>query len=181
MPEIYEPLSVEGHELCQPERQEDYDTISDLIDGTSRAKIWRPIPMRLVHVDEGKKLAPSDAPWLGSDSLIFRRSVVEKLGSILSEYGELLPVACSETELWIFNPTRVLDALDEQGSTVRRFSSGSVMRVTRYMFRAEAIVGVDIFKIPHLRVSPTFVSGRFVQLWRSAGLVGLEFKKIWSS
>src|SRR5262249_18919616 len=145
-----------------------------------RRAMWRPIPVRLVHEDEGKKLVGSDSPWLGSHALIFRRSAIDKLGALLEEHGELLPLSCSEAELFVFKATRVLDALDEQASAVTRFSSVRVMRVTRYVFKPAAIAGSNIFKIPNLRVSPTFVEERFVKAWASAGLRGLEFKKVWS-
>src|SRR4051812_27024483 len=109
MANIYEPLSAEGFELCQPVCQDDYETISTEINGAPRSQAWRPIAMRLVHMDEGKKLTTSDAPWLGSDALIFRKPAVDKLGGLLNAYGELLPINCSEAELWFFNPTKVVD------------------------------------------------------------------------
>ncbi len=177
---IYEPLYDEGFELCQPIRQEDYETISREICGIEHGSTWRQIPMHLVHVDEGRKLSFSDAPWFGSDALIFRRSVIDKLGGLLNKYGELLPIECLEADLWFFNPTKVVDAMDEETSTLRRFSSGRIMRVTRYSFRPEVVAGVDAFKIPNLHVSPTFVSERVVQAWTSAGLRGLDFKTVWS-
>ncbi len=44
----------------------------------------------------------------------------------------------------------------------------------------DVISGVDIFKIPSLRVSPTYVSERFVERVKAAGLRGLVFNKVWS-
>ena len=179
--EVYVPLSAEGFELCHPERQEDFETLNAQINGTPRQMTWRPIPVRLVHEDEGKKLVASDSPWLGSHALIFRQATIEKLGALLKQHGEILSLTCSEADLYVFNATRVLDALDEQASAVTRFSSGRLMRVNRYVFRATAIGGLDIFKIPSLRVSPIFVSERVVEAWSLAGLRGLVFTKVWSS
>jgi hypothetical protein len=150
------------------------------INGTPREDGWQPIPVNLVHEDEGRKLAASDSPWLGSHAIIFRRQALAKLDAHLREYGELLPLSCPEAELLVFNPTRVLDALDEPASLITRFSNGRIMRVTRYAFRAEVVSGVDIFKIPNLRVSPTFLGERIVRAWGSAGLRGLVFNKVWS-
>jgi hypothetical protein len=62
-----------------------------------------------------------------------------------------------------------------------RFSNGRIMRITRYAFRPEVVAGVDIFKLPSLRVSPTFVSEYFVKAWKAAGLRGLVFNKVWSA
>jgi hypothetical protein len=77
--------------------------------------------------------------------------------------------------------TRVIDALDEQSSEISRFtSSETIMRIKRYIFQSNLLLGVDIFKIPNLRLSPTFLSERFVQAWTMAGLSGLVFNEVWS-
>jgi hypothetical protein len=180
MAEIYVPQCAEGFELCQPPRPEDFETLNVTLDGTPRLETWRSPLMRLVGEDEGKPLARSDSPWLGSHALIFRRHALGALEALLLSYGELLPVACSEPNLVIFNATRVLDALDEQASGTLRFTDGRIMRVTRHVFRPEVVAGVDVFKIPNLRVSPTYVSDRFVERAKSAGLRGLSFDKVWS-
>jgi hypothetical protein len=135
--------------------------------------------MRLIREDEGKPLLPSDSPWLGSHALIFNPRGLERLGSELSKHGELLPISTPGSELVIFNPTHVVDALNEEASSVQRFENGRILRVSRYVFLASMLDGMDIFKIPNLRVSPTFFSLRIVELWHQAGLRGLEFVKLW--
>lgn len=180
MGEVYVPQSAEGFEFCHPQRQEDFETLSATIDGTPRHGTWRSPPMRLIREDEGKLLAESDSPWLGPHALVFRRHSLGELEALLLSYGELLPVACSEPNLVIFNATRVLDALDERASGILRFSNGRIMRITRHAFRPDVISGVDIFKIPSLRVSPTYVSERFVERVKAAGLRGLVFNRVWS-
>jgi len=180
MTEIYVPAPADRYELCQPIDPADFETINIQIDGTPRRTTWRPLQMRLVHEDEGKVLLASDSPWLGSHALIFRQLATEKLGRVLEPHGELLPLDCSEAALSLFNATQVVDALDEHASSVMRFSNGKIMHITRYMFRDAAIGPNHIFKIPNLRVSPTFVTKQVAKMWRSAGLRGLEFTKVWS-
>ncbi len=177
---IYVPQAAEGFEFCHPERQEDFETLHVTLDGTPRQATWRSPPMRLIREDEGRSLAKSDSPWLGSHALLFRRQALGELEALLLSYGELLPVACSEPDLVFFNVTRVLDALNEQASSILRLSSGRMMLVTRHAFHPEIVSGVDIFKIPSLRVSPTFVSKRFVERVNAVGLRGLVFNKVWS-
>lgn len=46
--------------------------------------------------------------------------------------------------------------------------------------RPDVIGEIDIFKIPNLRVSPTFLSQRFVDRWKASGLTGLEFEQVWA-
>lgn len=178
-PGIYTPLGLDGYELCHPVKQDDFETINVEVNGVSRQASWRPIPMRLVREDGKQKLAMSDSPWLGAHALIFRPNVVAALGQMLRENGELLPIECSEADLTIYNPTRVIDALNEAASSVLRFSGGRIMMIQRYVFHIEVIGEIDVFKIPNLRVSPTFLSHRFVDRWEASGLKGLEFKRVW--
>lgn len=179
--EIYTPLGLDGYELCHPVRKDDFETINVAIDGTPRQSGWKPIPVKLVRSDEGQDLVESDSPWLGAHALIFRARAVESMGKVLREFGELLPLACSEADVWIYNPTRVVDALDESASSVLRFNEGGIMMIQRYVFRADVVRDVDVFKVPNLRVSPTFVSQRFVDRWNEGDLKGIEFKKVWAS
>ena len=78
--EIYTPLGLDGYELCHPVRKEDFETINVAIDGTPRQSGWKPIPVKLVHSDEGQDLIESDSPWLGAHALIVRARVVEAMG-----------------------------------------------------------------------------------------------------
>lgn len=180
-PGIYTPLGTDGCELCHPIHQVDFERINVWIDGTARQASWKLIQMRIVREDEGKSLAPSDSPWLGSHALIFRSSVLDVLGALLRRYGEVLPVSCHDADLWIYNPTNVIDALDEISSSVLRFDDGRIMMIQRYAFRPDVVADHEIFKIPSLRVSPTFVSHRFVDRWKESGLTGLEFKQVWAA
>jgi hypothetical protein len=176
---IYVPLGLDDFELCHPVAQADFEKINLLINGESRQATWQPLPMRLIRKDGGKRLLESDSPWLGEHALIFNRQALEAIGPMLREYGELLPLQCNEAELWLFNSLRVVDALDEEASSVLRFSNGRIMDITRYALRPEAIRGVEIFKIPNMRVSPTFVGKKIVEVWKAARLRGLEFKQVW--
>jgi hypothetical protein len=177
---IYTPLGLDGYELCHPVNQDDFERINVEVNGTPRQSDWKPIHMRLVHDDQGQQLAESDAPWLGAHALIFRRNAVESIGTALREHGELLSLACPEADVLLYNPTRLVDALDEAASSILRFNNGRIMMIQRHVFRADVVRDVEIFKIPNLRVSPTFLSHHFVDRWKSSGLKGLEFKQVWA-
>jgi hypothetical protein len=177
---IYTPLGLDGYELCHPVRQEDFVTINDEVNSTPRQSKWKPIPMRIIREDEGQRLVASDSPWLGAHALIFRPNVLEALGPIIRQHGELLPLVCDDAEVIMYNPTRVIDALDEGASSVLRFSNGKIMTIQRHVFRSDVVGELDVFKIPNLRVSQTFLSQRFVDRWTASGLRGLEFKQVWS-
>jgi len=177
---IYESLPIENGELCHPIDHVNFERIINELNGSSRKNTWESIKVEIIHEDEGVELLETDSPWLGSHALIFKTPAIQVLGQLLNEHGELLPLICDETELYIYNVTEVLDALDETRSTVVRFSTGRIMTIERYSFRKDIIDDRHIFKLPNLRASPIFVSHDFVQLWELAGLRGLQFNKVWS-
>lgn len=176
---IYLPLGMEGFELCHPIKQDDFEKIYSEIDGVRKSEAWVRVPVQLIHEDENKPLAQSDSPWLGAHALIFREKAISPILDMLVQNGELLPLSCDEESLVIYNPIHVIDALDEPASSIVRFADGKVMFIKKYGFLEKVVENVDIFKIPNLRVSPTFFSHRFVEKWNASGLSGLEFKKIW--
>ncbi len=158
------------------------ETIHLQIAGTTTTDLsWRSISVRLVADEERMPLCRSDSPWLGTHALVLRRRPVEVLGNLLRENGEILPLLCNDADLVVFRPQSIPDALDEARSTVTRFSGGPIMRIERHVFRPEALNrGINAFKIPNVRVSPTFLGEAFVSAWQKANLTGLEFTRIWT-
>jgi hypothetical protein len=177
--QVFEPLGSPMAELCQPNDERDFEVIATLVNGVARKSQWRAIDVSIIQQDDGRRLQRSDSPWFGADALILRPSAVAALGELLEACGELLPLTCRDSPVCIFNPRSLTGALDEQASSLTRFSSGRIMSVERYAFRSEVVEGVHAFKISELRVSPTFVSRAFVNRWKRAGLVGLEFLERW--
>lgn len=175
---IFRILPMEGYELCYPVAQGGFEIFNAAINGLSRAVDWRPLPVKIIQEDQGIALLKSDAPWLGSHALIFRKKALGFLCDLLRESGELLPLECDNDDLAVFNSTSVLNAVNEDASSITRFSNGRIMHISRYVFFPEVVYGADIFKISSLRVSPTFVSQRFVAQWESANLRGLEFREV---
>jgi hypothetical protein len=105
---------------------------------------------------------------------------MEALRRTLGAFGEFLPVKCSSVDLWIYNATRVVDALDPVASSALRFDDGRIMMIQRHVFREPIVSGVDAFRISGMRVSPIYVSQKVVDQWHASGLRGLEFEEVWS-
>lgn len=181
MGSIYKPRPTETAEWCNPVNSDDFERLIVEINGTPRRVGWKPMPMKLIHKTLRKKFTYSDSPWNGSSSLIFRKPAVEKMKPILEEYGELLPLVCPDAELWVYNPTVILDALDDQATQGSRFDDGRFMMIDKYVFHADVVRGIDVFKLVNRRASITFVSDRFVDMWNASGLKGLKFDKLWTS
>ena len=179
---LFHPDWDSRYEFCHPVNKDDFLTIDDLIDGTPRARRWKPFAMRILHTngENDKLLKRSDSPWYGDHALIFRKNAATALEPMLSSYGELLPLNCKEADVVMFNITRVLPAIDEKASGAEYWDDGidgTIRSVKRYVFRPQVITGQDIFKLANRRASPAFVTQRFVDQWRAAGLQGLEFRE----
>lgn len=175
---VYLPGPAEGHELCHPIQSEDFETINVHVNGLPQRHLWQPLAMRLVKRDGIVDLLESDAPWLGAHAMVLRPKAMDVVGRMLSDSYEFLPLDCAQATLSVLNPPLV-DALDEATSSVVRFSGGRIMAISRHSFRPDMLRARHAFKIPNLRVSPTFVSSEFVTRWNDAGLTGLTFTRLW--
>jgi hypothetical protein len=176
---FYKPSVGKDYEWINTEDADDYEVFIGF-DGSPRAAGWRPVRVRRVRMDERSGFEPSDFPWLGGHVLIMRARSVLALRPLLEKHGEVLPLATDDqVRLFALNVTTVIDALDEQKSTILRFpGSGRIMEVSRPVFRENLLQGVDIFRLPGLRPSPIYVGRRFVDMVEAAGLEGLEFKAL---
>jgi hypothetical protein len=174
---VYEPGVRPGFEWVLPVHDADHEYLWSL-DGTPRRGTWQPLAVsRLTVSDDGSPRAEADLPWLGAHVLVLRSSAVAALGGLLEQHGELLPLACPDADLWLFNTLTVVDALDEDHSELVKFDDGSVLAVERYAFRAEAVA--PVFKVPQLLRGPLFVSDDFASASTAAGLTGLELTEVW--
>jgi hypothetical protein len=137
--------------------------------------------MRLVKEDEqGHPLLPAEVPWLGKHAPVFKAKASTVLGSVLAKDGELLPLACDDADLAVFNVTTVPDALDLDRSAVVKFpSTGRIMNVKSHVFRPDRLQDVRAFKLPQLLRGSVFVTHEVVAAAQKAGLIGVGFRLVW--
>jgi hypothetical protein len=111
---------------------------------------------------------------------VFSSRAVDVLRPMLEAAGEILPLDCPGRRYFAFNVTRVVDALDESRSILKRFSDGGVMRIVEPHFKREALEDAHIFKVSQLR-TVVFVDDAFVERVLNAELKGFLFEKVWTS
>lgn len=174
---VYEPTVRPGFEWVLPVRDTDNETLWSL-DGTPRQATWQPVPVtRLTTADDGTQRAEADLPWLGSHVLVLRARAAEALAPLLEPHGELLPLACPDANLWLYNATTVIDALDETRSKLIRFDDGTILAIEHYEFRPERLT--PVFKVPQLLRGPLFVTEELAEAITTAGLTGLDLTELW--
>lgn len=140
------------------------------------ASIWKPAPV------EGRVRSTNDFPCWGLIP-VFSLRAVERLRDILEPNGEILPLISESGTYFVFNPTTVIDALDEERSVVSRYSFqgspiGAISHVDRYEFIPERLKGATIFQIKSLRYG-AYVTPAFIKRVRAADLRGFDFMKLW--
>ena len=172
---IFQPVCAEGYEWVNPCDSTDYRIFSEF-DGRPRSDSWKPIKVRRVRPDDKLGFNPSDFPWLVSDALVMRRTALDALRDILEVHGEVLPLATDDgVDLFVHN-TRTVDALDRERSSMEYFpdATNQIMSIHKLVFLESAIRDLDMFRLSQQGL-PTYVSERFVERVKSAGLRGLDF------
>lgn len=174
--DVYCLTVLEGQEWILPSDPDDFELFFAL-DGSLLTNWSRPVMQLLREHDDGKERSYSDFPWLGAYAPILKLPAVTALENTLAPYGQLLPLRGEQA--WLFNVTRVLDALDEQRSDIVRFDDGEILTVERYEFIRSVLAGHGIFKLPG-RSSPVFVTPDFIETVRQSRLRGVSFERVWS-
>lgn len=179
---VYEVDGVDGYEWVVPVNPADHDIFLEF-DGSPRLSTWRPLPMKLVKVvDDGRThLKDADLPWLGHHALVLRRSALEAIGDLLSKWGELLPLACDETELWVFHATCMLDALDTERSDIVLIPGfDDILKIKTHVFRPDRLQSGMIFKLSQDPRGSIFFRDDAADAVAAEGLTGLRLRPVWS-
>jgi hypothetical protein len=176
---IYTPAPLAGFEwiTLQGSDPDDWEALYALAGPVGPG--WRTPVMSLIREEEdGTPRQVSDCPWCLHTILVIRDRVLPSLRPVLATYGEFLPVDCEEP-VALFNPTVIIDALDEERSTIARFTDGEVLAIERHVFKPDAIGDAGIFKLPG-RSSAIYLRETMVRRFGELGLRGVAFDMVWA-
>jgi hypothetical protein len=176
---------------------DEYRSRYNLFRGQSVSEFWQPI--EVVPEDretyQWQSTPPlGDFPCLTSAGIepVFSRLAVDALSNLLEGNGELLPLNCAEGEYYLFNTTRIVDALDEEKTEFKPYSEVDpdmayqdddphAPVITRPAFYPEVVADLTIFKIPlRYPFGGTLVTDKFVQRVQETELTGFAFELLWS-
>ena len=132
----------------------------------------------LSFLDVCPKGIPRD---LSSHVPVFSPKAVTVLEEFLKPNGELLPISCDGEKYFLFNATRVVDALDEPKCGLQLFDDGGIMDIIHYSFLKAKLIGIVIFKVPQDPLGWVYVTDPFVNKVRTARLKGFKCRLVWSS
>jgi hypothetical protein len=148
-------------------------------DGSPQARTWVPPAVAPITDERAAGRWYGDYAQLGVLPVLSQRAV-DELGELLGPCGEFLPLSTAEREYSVYHCTIFADVLDESLSTVRRFESGKVMWVERFVFRPGCLEAAA-FRIPQLPRSHTFVSAAVADQVLRSGLSGFGLELVWNA
>jgi hypothetical protein len=176
---IYVPAALEGVEwiTLQNPDPDQWETLFGLSGPVGSG--WRAPQVSFIRQHEdGIARQYSDCPWCLHTVLVIRDRALCSLLPVLERYGEILPLQCEEP-VSLFNATTIVDALDEERSTIARFTDGEVLAIEHHVFRPDAIGNAEIFKLPG-RASNIYLRETVVRRVGELGLLGLAFDMVWT-
>jgi hypothetical protein len=144
-------------------------------EGEPKAGAWRVFDVEWER-ESGRPLPDFE---MITDIPVFTAEAFEALRPVLDGRGEELPLNVTDGPAAVaFNVTRVIDALDEERSDIRYFSSGRVMRVRRPVFIVEGVTDETIFRVTTFPPE-VFVTSRFLEAATAIGLKGMRLSEDW--
>jgi hypothetical protein len=138
----------------------------------------------LAVLQQDPHLPAGDFPGLTSHVPVFSPAGVRLLGQLLEAAGQLLPLRCSNCHqaYTALNVTRLVDALDQDRSHVKRYaSSGRIMRILQYQFLAPRVQCLGLFKIPQTALQEVYATQPVVERVAGSSLQGLVFQLVWTT
>ena len=146
---------------------------------------WTPPNFELVGSDEFRSYLPkTDFPPLLSGAVILSAKAVERLRNVLAPSGEVLPIQLNNDRdsFYLFNITRVINAVDMRRSNFMKFPSGAIGPCELLVFDPNKIPDDALF-FKNTQMGPIteiFATQRMVDALKKARLSGYEFRLAWS-
>ena len=166
------------------------DTVDDWLDiclspaGHRFKAAWTPPKFRSINAaEEGYPgiLPSGDSVGLGVTEIALGTRAMSALGSLLSRFGELLPInhPGRADQLFWFNCTTLVDALDERQTIAKRFEDGGMYAFDRLWFKPQMLREAQVFMVPQCK-GFLLCTDTFKQHIEALGLTGLRFTLKWS-
>lgn len=148
------------------------------------APSWTPISVTLDWTDQNDprtRRVMADFPTPNFRALVMTQTAKVILHERLSPYGEFLPLECPDAELYAFNVTRIVEALDISKSTLanRENVNPEAPLLLKAAFLSEKLVGVDVFRLPQRNQVQTYFTDTFHDAVAASGLTGFGSRIEW--
>ncbi len=131
-----------------------------------------------IVIESKKGLKKGDFPDFATHIPVFSKNAISSMEEILSSYGQILPLNCSQGDYFAYNVTTVIDGLNEEKSEIIRIPTGKIMTITKFIINRDKLAGQYIFKLKRAELMDVFVTEDFVELVKKNKLSGFDFHEI---
>lgn len=125
----------------------------------------------------------TDMPYVyGHGLLVVSARLIEQCGGVLRQFGELLPIDCTEGQFFAYHCTNVMDCLDGEASRVSRSrTDGGILNVYDPVFRAERLTPKIVFRIPVGNREVVYCDDQVHAMLIAPPLQGVTADPVWRS
>lgn len=129
-----------------------------------------PETLEVAYEDDDSLIEVSDISTIQIGSLVFNEKAYIELNETLNKYGEFLPLIHGDENLWLFNATNVIDAIDK---TKSKFNEHGGIKLP--FFNCRSIKNEHVFKIKEDNYTSIFCSEKIKKIIETSNLKGVEF------
>ena len=169
------------------ESPEEFDELFDIAEkyflptiNPNDLKVWNP-PIIKEEMEKGRPLRQGDShsSWMGG--CIVSQNMVDKIGNILKQYGELFPFEVEDREdklyrYWVTNEIS-FSKVDKKKSKFfdNNYSDNNVFKIEKLVFLEDAETNDMIFRITEEYEKTIFVTSEFIDIVKGNNLKGFNF------
>jgi hypothetical protein len=146
------------------------------LNGIPQSTSWKPIPVQIYSVGKGADFLR----FVPAVPVVTERAWAT-LSHLLQSHAELLPLANTSSQLKLFalHVTSVVDCLDHDKASIRRFPEGNPMYpLERYAFIESIADRYPVFRLPETLRSELLATEAFREVALRAKISGLLFEQL---
>lgn len=147
--------------------------------GMSVVRDWKKVEVEIVFEGELSKTKPDIMDFGGIVGLAITSSAKDILKNLLLPYCELLSLDLQGEEIYLVNPTVILDCIDYDNSVIKLLPPMNRKEIVKYVLKKEMNYP-PIFRIKgesyHI-----FITDVFVNELTKNHLIGYEIEELWNS
>lgn len=157
-----------------PERYSDKEISQYSYHNLSLSENWQNITSEFIQADaKGEHPIPDVSLWLTGASLVLSSKAFSVLETLLSPFGEFLPVLCNNENFYIFNCLTLAEADPTQSEHI--FQDGHIVGELKIGFDKKEVYGKLIFKTKFNACRDIYCGAEVKRIIESNKLTGVKF------
>lgn len=167
-------LQVDNFIEMMPEKYSDAQLLRFSYHNTSLKDGWMNVSSTFIQDETREPLPiPDISLWLPGAALVLSTKAMNALGSMIGNFGEILPVNCDGEPFFIFNCLNMVEADPNQSEHL--VESGLVVGVKRIGFSSTDIAKSAVFKSRFDNCTALYCNDVLKLAAEQSGLLGIKF------